>query len=116
MKIRHPAAIILITWYIMFPPLVTRSGVVYMEPNVAAPLTEWRQMQLENGTKLDSESVCEDTRSTMVSKTKNLLADAPTDLEKMPLENNESAGNWVFALEAARSRCIASDDPRLKTN
>ena len=30
MRIRHPAAMTLLAWYILFPPLVTRSGVVYI--------------------------------------------------------------------------------------
>jgi hypothetical protein len=72
MRIFHPTMIALIGWYIMFPPLVTRSKVIYMQPNVAAPLTEWRPMQLENGTTLDSERSCENFRSAMVINLKEL--------------------------------------------
>lgn len=68
MKIRHPSAIVLILWYIMIPPLVMRSGVPYMQSNVTAPLAEWRAMQLEDGTILDSERTCENYRSTAASK------------------------------------------------
>ena len=50
--IRHHTAIILIVWYLMLPPLLTRSGVLFMKPNDAAALTEWRPMQLENGATL----------------------------------------------------------------
>jgi len=114
MKIRHPTAFILISWFIMTPPLINRSGVLYMQPNVAAALTEWRPMQLENGTILDSERTCEDFRSTIISKVKSLLVNAPPDLAKMPLDKSESSGNWVFALGVINSRCIASDDPRIQ--
>jgi hypothetical protein len=114
MKIRHPTAIILIGWYLMIPPLVTRSGVLYMEPNVAAPLTEWRAAQLENGTTLDSEAECENFRSTVASNAKKLLLNAPPDLGKLPLERSERAAKWIFALGMIKSRCIASGDPRLK--
>jgi hypothetical protein len=114
MRIRHPAAMTLLAWYILFPPLVTRSGVVYMEPNVAARLTEWRPMQIEDGTVLDSERTCENYRSAMASAVGNSLPDAPPDLGKMPLNKSESAEKWVYAAEILNSRCIASDDPRLK--
>src|SRR5258708_5789833 len=116
MKIIHPTALILILWYIMIPPLVSRSGVLYMDRNVAAPLTEWRPMQMENGATLDSKHGCENLRSTIVSKAKDLLLNAPPDLRKMPLDKSESAGNWIFALGITNSRCMASDDPRLKAN
>ena len=86
-----------------------------MKPNDAAALTEWRPMQLENGATLDSERSCENFRSTMASNAKNLLLNAPPDLEKMPLENSERASKWVFALGINNSRCVASDDPRLKS-
>jgi hypothetical protein len=115
MKIRHLTATILIGWYLMFPPLVTRSGKIYMEPNVAAPLTEWRAAALENGTTLDSERICENSRSVLASNAKKLLLGAPANIEEKPLDTSERAGTWVFALEAIKSRCIASDDPRLKT-
>jgi len=84
----------------MFPPLVTRSGKIYMEPNGAAPLTEWRAAALENGTTLDSQRMCENSRSALASNAKKLLLDAPADIEKMPLATSERAGKWVFALEA----------------
>jgi hypothetical protein len=114
MSIKHSATLaILIGWFLMFPPLINRSGVLYMEPDVSAPLTEWRPAQLEAGT-LDSKSVCENSRLALVSNAKNLLQDAPADLGKMRLEESERAGKWIFALEAAASRCIADDDPRLK--
>jgi len=102
-----------VEWSIMFPPLVVRSGVIYMEPNVAAPLTEWRPMELEKGRTFNSKSACEDARSNMELKTKDLLAGAPSDLAKRPLEKTETAGKWVLALEVNQSRCIANDDPGL---
>lgn len=98
----------------MLPPLVSRSGQLYMKPDVKAPLTEWRAANLQGGTALDSEQACEDVRSKMTLKAKDLLRDAPRDLENMPLQASEQAGNWIFGLEAAASRCVSSDDPNLK--
>jgi hypothetical protein len=114
MKINCATVIILIGWYLMLPPLVNRSGVLYMQPNVSAPLTEWRAADLQTGTTLDSAQTCEDIRSKMTSAAKKFALDAPTDIENMPMETSEQAGKWIFALEIAKSRCIASDDPRLK--
>ncbi|MGA7870780.1 MAG: hypothetical protein WCA22_07755 [Candidatus Binatus sp.] len=102
-------------WWIMFPPLVTRSGVIYMEPNVGAPLTEWRPMDLGKASTFDSESACQNARSEMESKAEGLLVGAPADLAKRPLEKTETAGKWVFALEVSQSRCIATDDPQLSS-
>jgi hypothetical protein len=98
-------------WSIMFPPLVVRSGVIYMEPNTTAALVEWRPME---GPTFDSKSACENARSNMESKAKDLLVGAPPDLAKRPLEKTETAGKWIFALEINQSRCITTDDPGLK--
>jgi len=100
-------------WSIMFPPLTTRSGVIYMKPNVDAPLTEWRPMQLEKRPAYDSERACENFRSKMIAKAKDFIIGAPPDLEQRPLEKSETAGKWIFAMEANQSRCIASNDPGL---
>jgi hypothetical protein len=98
-------------WSIMFPPLVVRSGVIYMEPNTTAALNEWRPMEEPT---FDSKNACENARSNMELKAKDLLVGAPPDLAKRPLEKTETAGKWIFALEANQSRCIATDDPGLK--
>jgi hypothetical protein len=71
-------------------------------------------MQLEDGTILDSELKCEEVRSTIASKVKDLLLNAPPDLGKMPMNNSENAGKWTFASGVIDSRCLSSDDPRLK--
>jgi hypothetical protein len=81
---------------------------------VKAPLTEWRAADLQGGIALDSEQACKDVRSKMTSNAKDLLHDAPRDLENMPLQTSEQAGGWVFALEALASRCVPSDDPNIK--
>jgi hypothetical protein len=99
-------------WSIMFPPLVVRSGVIYMEPNTTAALTEWRAME---GPSFDSERACENARSKMESKSKDLLVGAPADLAKRPLEKTETDGKWVIGVEVVQSRCIADDDPGLRT-
>jgi hypothetical protein len=98
-------------WSIMFPPLVVRSGVIYMEPNTTAAMTEWRPME---GPTFDSKSACENARSNIELKAKDLLVGAPPDLAKRPLEKTETAGKWIFALEVNQSRCVATDDPGLK--
>jgi len=98
-------------WAIMFPPLVVRSGVIYMEPNTTAALTEWRPME---GPTFDSESACENARSNLTSHAKDMLVGVPGDLANRPLEKTETDGKWVVALEVNQSRCISTNDPGLK--
>jgi hypothetical protein len=98
-------------WSIMFPPLVVRSGVIYMEPNTTAALTEWRPME---GPTFDSKSACENARSNLASHAKDSLAGAPGDLSSRPLEKTETDGKWVVALELNQSRCISTNAPGLK--
>ena len=98
----------------MFPPLTSRSGQLYMKPDVKAALTEWRPSNLQGETTFDSEERCEAARSSLASKTKDLLRGAPNDIENRPLQTDEQSGKWIFALEVAASRCVSSDDPNLK--
>ncbi len=98
-------------WSIMFPPLVVRLGVIYMEPNTTAALTEWRPME---GPTFDSETACKNARSNLASHAKDLLVGAPGDLANRPLEKTETDGKWVFALEVTQSRCISTNDPGLR--
>lgn len=93
MKFRHLAALALVGWYLMMPPPRTVGD--HFETNFYAPLSKWTKLR-----RFDLQSQCETTREAYQKK--------PT-------------GNLVIMLGAAEaqattkaSRCVASDDPRLK--
>jgi len=93
MKLRHVAALALVAWFLMMPPPRTVGD--HFETNFYAPLSKWTKLR-----RFDLQSQCETTREAYQKK--------PT-------------GNLVIMLGAAEaqattkaSRCVASDDPRLK--
>jgi hypothetical protein len=92
---RHLAAIALVGWFLMMPPPRTVGD--HFETNFSAPLSKWTRLR-----RFDLQSQCESAREAYRQK--------PT-------------GNLVIMLGAVEaqattkaSRCVASDDPRLKVN
>src|SRR5882762_6466185 len=84
MKISHHPSLILMGWLLMVPPLVTRSGLIYLKPDTDAPLTEWRPNQ-DQVPSYDSKQACERFRAANEVNARNLLHDAPSDIERMTL-------------------------------
>jgi hypothetical protein len=90
MKTRHAAALALVGWYLMVPPLDRQRRSL-----TNAPLTRWSRVRT-----LDSEHAC-----------KEWLAALLKSFKGHSFENFEQA---VQADSVFHGRCIASDDPRLK--
>jgi hypothetical protein len=93
MKPRHVTALALVAWFLMMPPPRTVGD--HFETNFYAPLSKWTKLR-----RFDLQSQCETAREAYQQK--------PT-------------GNLVIMLGAAEaqattkaSKCVASDDPRLK--
>ena len=91
MKIGHAAAIGLVGWYLMTPPIN------HAQLNQHAPLSQWRVFQ-----GFDKANDCSDTQLRQQSATR---ANAKAD---------PSFANKAVADAMLNSQCIASDDPRLK--
>jgi hypothetical protein len=91
-KLRHAAALALIGWYLMVPPIVDGRAVI------AAPVSKWVV-----NTPFDSASECDKAQA-------NLVLRAKRDLQKSV--STDSA----VAVSFTQAQCIASDDPRLKPN
>lgn len=112
----EPIATVVLTWLLLFPPQAQRSGIPLIGPDVAAPLSQWQPMGAENvgdSGAFSSKAACKDWQAKMILDAKNrLLIDAPPDVEKMPSETRTV--KWTFALGALKSRCVSSNDPRLK--
>jgi hypothetical protein len=97
MNSRHAAALALVGWYLMVPPLTPGGGP--HEVLFHAPLSKW-----EVGEDIDTKAECEDSLREHIN---NMDRDA----------NDCAVGTCaVMVVEYAHGRCMASDDPRLKNN
>ena len=98
MKPRHAAALALVGWYLMVPPILSNGpspSIVDARVGVEKPLSEWDVQDT-----FDSATECKRARQTLTAKT---VANDP---------------NLRALLEKADSlaQCVATDDPRLKGN
>jgi hypothetical protein len=105
MNRRHAAALALVGWYLMTPPLDTGNL-----PDDHAPISSWRNEQ-----SFDSAQDCEQGKITVFEN----RIEGLKKLEKMQTrpapELFEQVLRWTREVFAA-SKCIGTDDPRLKGN
>jgi hypothetical protein len=94
MTFHHAAALALVGWYMMVPPL---SHTVRFEVDYRAPVTAWPIMR-----SFDNAEGCEDYRSHELEKYRASAATAPTNIPQ------------TFSNAILFSQCVASDDPRLR--
>ena len=87
-------------WYLIRPPLSPVGDVVASD----APIREWEHVGA-----YDTVSACEEARRELLRTFAPLTAD-----EKRALSPRQAGLVVVAELIAAGSRCIASDDPRLR--
>lgn len=96
MKPRQAAALALMGWYLLVPPLVNAPYKVDTE----APLTSWKVYQT-----FDTREECD--KSLLAAKAKyKPTATAPVGTIKK--------GTRAFALQMTFARCVSSDNPMLK--
>jgi hypothetical protein len=96
MKPPHAAALALVAWYLMVPPLVNAPNKIDME----APLASWKEYQT-----FDTSEECDKALFSAHAKYEH-TASAPLGSIKK--------GTRAFALQMTFAQCISSDDPRLK--
>ena len=117
MNLRHAAALALVGWYLMVPPMAHNEKDLQRRP--AAPLSEWFIWN-----SFDSADACTKARSALFWRASEnaandyhrWLADrAPSD---DLLDEWASTYSTISAINDAfrRSQCIATDDPRLMGN
>ena len=94
MKLRHAAALALVGWYLMLPPL--DHGV----PIVKAPYSEW-----DNWQGFDTADACQAKKSFFQNE-------ALEPAQKI----GETATQLAMDCRFFDALCIATDDPRLKAN
>jgi hypothetical protein len=92
MNLRHAAALALVGWYLMLPPMVGN------HTDTSAPLNSWR-MTASYDAAIDCRKVLEDS-----------IRDSEKALQDPHLLPFTRAASLQF-LDAA---CVATDDPRLK--
>jgi hypothetical protein len=105
-KPRHAAMLALMGWYLMTPPLDATNL-----PDDHAPISSWRNEQ-----SFDSAQDCEQGKITVLEN----RIEGSKHLEKMQAgppapEVFENYRRWTREVFAV-SKCIGTDDPRLKGN
>jgi hypothetical protein len=99
MKLHYAAALALVGWYLLAPPVQEGSdgsGKTFYWANDKAPLPEWRQIG-----SYDAAQACD------AAKWKHLADTARTTDTKSDYQS-------AFVLSDSAAQCIATDDPRLK--
>ncbi len=96
--IRHAAALALVGWYLMVPPLANAPWKVSTE----APISQWQVYRT-----FPSENECEKFQSAARAK-----YEPTSDAELGTIKK----GTQAFARQMTFAECIASDDPSLKGN
>ena len=119
MILRHAAALALVGWYLMIPPMVHKENWPPVNPVPTAPLGKWFTWNW-----FDTADACTKERSALIARGEGnafndyrrwLAGREPSD---DLLDEWTSAYSLVYAINEAnhRSMCIATDDPRLKGN
>jgi len=103
MKTCHAAAVAIVAWYLMIPPIGANNKV-----DVRAPLSQWRK-----GVKFDSQKECDESlkdaiQNPMTPDEYQAAAAATKKARMHPLSKSE------MKRRTAESKCVAEDDPRLK--
>ncbi len=114
MKLCHAAALALVGWYLMVPPHYKQGT------DTSAPRSEWEQ----HGA-FDTAEACERAKAILVNcgeilngaKQGNVLNACGFPGKARPLKD-EQQDTMVgqIAAQDMESECIATDDPRLKSN
>jgi hypothetical protein len=94
MNLRHAAALALVGWYLMVPPVVCEKGKCTAELN--APFSQWHRSRKSAG----SESNCEEARPRVRAAVDKAIKDVSARPE--------------FDKALTAGLCVSSDDPRLK--
>jgi hypothetical protein len=111
MKSRHAAALALVGWYLLMPPLKNKSVAT------DAPLSTWKLVN-----SFDTASDCENSRSSLIEQAKKTASQENKDFEATRGDGSNSQNletlQQLYFLEVVvpLQKCIATDDPRLKTN
>jgi hypothetical protein len=106
-KPRHAAALALVGWYLMAPPIAHDSqGHATGKVLNWLPLSSWEQIS-----SFDTAKACEDYQSNQVMTTASAVTAAKKRAQTTQQLRNIDA-DWG---QTDLAKCVASDDPRLKS-
>jgi hypothetical protein len=104
MKTRHAAALALVGWYLMVPPMLGGNPPIHPtpQPDVNAPLGSWLVVDV-----FDTAAQCKVALASVREVPSNLNARKLTAKQLTEIQKSQK-GFW-----ASSNRCVASNDPRL---
>ncbi|MHB8381862.1 MAG: hypothetical protein ACYDC3_05925 [Candidatus Binataceae bacterium] len=101
MKLRHAAALALVGWYLMLPPLKVEGPAsnpnTPVEADTGVPLAQWHV--ISTGEPFETKAECEAY---------------PAHLIKLLHDPNKPGAEHALKYWLNKSQCFATDDPRLK--
>ena len=102
-NLRHAAALTLLGWYLMIPPLNQNHR---LPPDTSAPLSSWTQWSAYG-----SAAQCRDAKVKLAEAlSKGSMAAAKSQMKNIP----EYPGSFdLYAAKILRGLCVESNDPRL---
>lgn len=110
MKPHHAAALALVGWYLMVPPLDSKGNVL-----LSAPFNAW-EIEMH----FDQAGDCEAARQVFIEQSSKELTGLNDEFKsaKTPAERRVAIGTRAYLLEyqASKAKCIATVDLPLKGN
>ena len=100
MRPRHATALALIVWYLMLAPAKSSGTPQSMEYDSAAPLTRWNR----TGEPYPTAAKCEALRKSKDRNGMIMISSQALFLEP----------SYIFEVPKSATKCVRSDDPRLK--
>jgi hypothetical protein len=108
MNPRHAAALALMVWYLMAPPIESCNGVFSGGSCNQTPLAEWRIVKT-----YDALSRCENVKAIWVEKGQMYLVEMDASSRS---RTTRMAPDEASATTETEATCVISNDPRLKAN
>ena len=103
MKSRHAAALAIVAWYLMIPPINADNRV-----DAGAPLSKWRKSVSFESAKECEASLKDAIENPMTPSEYQATAQATLKARMLPLSQSE------MTRRMQESVCVSADDPRLK--
>ena len=103
MKSRHGAALAIVAWYLMIPPINVDNRV-----DAGAPLSKWRKSLSFDSAKECEASLKDAIENPMTPSEYQATAQATLKARMLPLSQSE------MTRRMQESVCVSADDPRLK--
>jgi len=105
-NLRHAAALALVGWYLMVPPIESCNGAFHGGVCNETPLAKWQIVKT-----YDSLSGCENIKAIWIEKGQSYLVEMNASSRS---RTTRMASDEASATTDIEATCVVSDDPRLK--